>query len=131
MSNIEKEIIQLEHDLANAFNSGDIEAVLRFFSPDLVGFSSTTHERIEGLDALRKTFEYYLKEGSRVAFNISDIQVRDFDPLAIATFHWVVTIYHDGHDHRIPGRGTHVFQHSDTGWKIVHEHFSRAHHHES
>ena len=131
MNNLEKEITHLEHGIANAFNRGDIETVLQHFSPDLVGFSSTTHDRIEGLEALRKTFEYYLREGSEVTFDISDIQVRDYDSVVIATFYWVVTISRNSHSHRIPGRGTHVYKHSDTGWKIVHEHFSRAHHHES
>lgn len=129
MPNLEQAIKQLEEDMALAFNQRDVDRILIHFSPDLIGFSSTTHEHIQGLEALRKTFEYYLREGSRVEFSVSDIQVQDLDSAAVATFHWIVTIWHDDHSHEIPGRGSHVFIRSGEDWKVVHEHFSRAHQH--
>ncbi|MFQ5750660.1 MAG: YybH family protein [bacterium] len=128
MADIDKEITKIEEDMAVAFNRKEVDKVLTFFEPDMVGFSSTTHERVQGLDALRKTFEYYLKEGEKVEYSISNVLVQLFGNIAVASFHWVVNI-DDGHRvHEIPGRGTHVFHKKNEDWRVVHEHFSRAHH---
>lgn len=128
IKNLTKEIQKIEENMATAFNQRKVEKVLSFIDPNFIGFSSTTHDRIQGLDGFRKTIEYYLDESERVEYSVSDIQVNEFDPLAIATFHWVVVIYRGSHKHEIPGRGTHVFRRTDGGLKIIHEHFSRAHH---
>ena len=76
MTDIQKEITTLEEEMATAFNCKDIERILTFFESETVGFSSTTHERIQGRDALRKTFEYYLQEGEKVEYSISNVLVR-------------------------------------------------------
>lgn len=128
MPNLEKEITRIEQDMAATFNRKDIEKILTFFAPDMVGFSSTTHERIQGLDALRKTFEYYLAEGEKVEYSISNVMVQFFGNIAVASFYWVVTIDDGTRVHEIPGRGTHVLQKKNDTWRVVHEHFSRAHH---
>ncbi|MFQ5823021.1 MAG: YybH family protein [bacterium] len=129
MADLKNEITKIEQDMAAAFNRKDVDKVLTFFEPELVGFSSTTHKRIQGLDELRKTFEYYLAEGEKVAYSISNVLVQFFANIAVASFHWVVTINDGSRVHDIPGRGTHVFQKKNNQWRIVHEHFSRAHHH--
>lgn len=128
IKNLTQEILKIEENMATAFNQREVEKVLSFIDPNFIGFSSTTHGRIQGLDGFRKTIEYYLDESERVEYSVSDIQVTEFDPLAIATFHWVVIIHHGSHKHEIPGRGTHVFRETSDGLKIIHEHFSRAHH---
>jgi uncharacterized protein (TIGR02246 family) len=130
MPDLEKEIARIEQDMAAAFNRRDIEKVLTFFEPDMVGFSSTTHERIQGLDALRKTFEYYLAEGEKVEYSLSNVMLQFFGNIVVASFHWVVTIDDGTRVHEIPGRGTHVFHKKNDTWRVVHEHFSRAHHHQ-
>lgn len=129
MADLEKEITKIEEEMAAAFNRKDVEKFLTFFEPDMVGFSSTTHERIKGLDALRKTFEYYLEEGEKVEYTISNVLVQFFGNVAVASFRWVVTIDDGTRVHEIPGRGTHVFHKKKDAWRVVHEHFSRAHHH--
>ncbi|MFQ5434617.1 MAG: YybH family protein [Anaerolineae bacterium] len=128
MTDLVNEIRQIEQDMACAFNDKDVEKFLSFFSADLVGFSSTTHDRIQGLDALKKTFEYYLQEGEKVEFSVSNVAVQTFGDVAVASFHWVVTIDDGNRIHDIPGRGTHVFYKKNHKWLVVHEHFSRAHH---
>lgn len=129
MADLKKEITKIEEEMAAAFNRKDVDKILTFFDPELVGFSSTTHERIKGLEALRKTFEYYLEEGEKVEYSISNVLVQSFGNLAVASFHWVVSIDDGTRVHEIPGRGTHVFHKKNGEWRVVHEHFSRAHHH--
>jgi ketosteroid isomerase-like protein len=43
---------------------------------------------------------------------------------AVATFYWTVQL---GRGRKIHGRGTHVFTKQGKSWRVVHEHFSRAH----
>jgi ketosteroid isomerase-like protein len=128
--NLQAELTAIEQEMAAAFNAGQVDKILGYFSPDILGFSSTTHNRIQGLEALRKTFEYYQQEGRQVEFSVRDVVVQDLGTSAVATFYWQVVIHHRDHVHQIPGRGTHVFTRTDAGWRIVHEHFSRAHHNE-
>ena len=129
MKTITPIIIDLEEAQAKAFNAGDIDKLLEFFSPDFVGFSSTRHERIAGQQALRETFEYYLHQADKMEYSISEPTVQVFNDTAIITFYWVVKLTKDGETQEIKGRGSHVYARTNGDWKVVHEHFSRAHHH--
>jgi len=129
MKAVAPEIIELEESHVEAFNAGDLERLLEFFDPEVVGFSSTRHSRIAGTDAMRKTFEYYLHDAEKMTFSISEPTVQVFAETAIITFYWTVTLHQEGKEQEIKGRGSHVYARRDSQWKIVHEHFSRAHHH--
>src|SRR5258708_4768647 len=63
------EILQLEREQVRAINRGDVRGALKLFDRGFVGFSSTKHERIRGLGALRKTFDYYLKQAPKLAYH--------------------------------------------------------------
>jgi ketosteroid isomerase-like protein len=128
MESIEKLIIETEEKQVDAFNQADVDKILGFFDPDIVCFSSTKHERLVGQDALRGTFEYYLKEAEKVEYSISEPSVQLYGDTAILTFYWLVTLINGAKRREIHGRGSHVYFKRDGEWKIVHEHFSRAHH---
>jgi ketosteroid isomerase-like protein len=118
------EILQLEREQVRAINRGDVRGALKLFDRGFVGFSSTKHERIRGLGALRKTFDYYLKQAPKLAYHMEQPHVSGNGGTAVATFYWSVQL---GRGHKIHGRGTHVFAKQGKEWKVVHEHFSRAH----
>jgi len=122
-------ILGLEEAQAKAFNEGRVADILDFFHPDFVGFSSTKHDRITGLQALRETFEYYLHSADKIEYHISDPAVHLYGDMAIVTFYWVVALHSKANVQEIKGRGSHVYVQQNDAWKIVHEHFSRAHHH--
>lgn len=125
MSNVvRQQILRLEREQARAFNRGDVRGALRMFAPKFVGFSSTTHKRIRGLGALSKTFHYYLKRAPKLRYAIQQPQVQVSGDTAVATFFWTVQL---GRGRSVRGRGTHVFARQGSNWRIVHEHFSRAH----
>jgi ketosteroid isomerase-like protein len=128
MAEIEQHLIELEQRQVDAFNRGAIEEVLEHFDPALVGFSSTRHDRLHGLEALRRTFEYYLNQAHAVTYEITDPEVVVYGDVAIVTFYWVVNLTGPGKTRSVHGRGTHVYLNRRGAWKIVHEHFSRAHH---
>jgi len=118
------EILHLEREQVRAINRGDLRRALKLFDRGFVGFSSTKHQRIRGLGALRKTFDYYLKRAPKLAYHMEQPHVSVSGGTAVATFYWSVQL---GRRCKIHGRGTHVFTKQGREWKVVHEHFSRAH----
>jgi len=70
-----------------------------------VGFSSTKHQRIRGLGALRKTFDYYLKQAPKLAYHLEQPHVSVSGGTAVATFYWSVQL---GEGTKSTA-GTHVF----------------------
>ena len=118
------QILHLEREQVRAINRGDVRGALKLFDQGFVGFSSTKHQRIRGLGALRKTFDYYLKQAPKLAYHLEQTHVSVSGGTAVATFYWSVQL---GRGHKIHGRGTHVFSKQRKEWKVVHEHFSRVH----
>ncbi|HTT32837.1 MAG TPA: nuclear transport factor 2 family protein [Methylomirabilota bacterium] len=122
--NTRQQILQLERAQARAINHADLPGALLMFDRGFVGFSSTQHKRIRGLAALRKTFVYYLKRAPKLTYHMEQPHVSVSGGTAVATFYWTVQL---GPGHKIHGRGTHVFTKQGKDWRVVHEHFSRAH----
>lgn len=121
---VQNQILRLEREHAAAFNAGDVRGATRMFAPGFVGFSSTQHARIRGITALAKTFKYYLKRSPKMKYSIQQVKVGVSGTMAVATFYWRVAL---GRGKAIRGRGTHVFVRKGKTWRVVHEHFSRAH----
>lgn len=127
MSEVEKQIVKVENEIAAAFNRRDVAGLADFFDEGMIGFSSTKHERLRGLEALRSTFNYYLHQSEVVEFALDEIKVQHFGAVAVSTFYWSVTLGSNKGEREIHGRGSHVFVEKSGQWKIVHEHFSRSH----
>jgi len=127
MADVLKELVGIEEECAKAFNQREIETLLSYFSDDILGFSSTKHDRFSGKDELRQTFEYYLSEAEEVTYQITEPQATDLGDVAVLSFYWKVILKTGEKVNEIPGRGSHVFRRINGEWKIVHEHFSRAH----
>lgn len=128
MEEVESLILSFEQEQVEAFNKGDVDKILSYYDPDIVGFSSTKHDRFVGLEDLRKTFEYYLQKTSKLEYSISDPSIQVFGEIAILSFYWLVVTVYGKTRREVQGRGSHVYRKKNGQWKIVHEHFSRAHH---
>ena len=120
---IRSQILKAEREQVRAINHGDIPGALRMFHKSFVGFSSTRHDRIRGLGALAKTFQYYLKRAPKMTYRIEQPRVHVSANTAVATFYWTVGL---GKGRNVRGRGTHVFARQGKSWRVIHEHFSRA-----
>lgn len=123
-SSTRAQILRLEREQANAINRGDVRAALRMFDKSFVGFSSTQHNRIRGLAALARTFHYYLRRAPKMDYRIQQPHVHADGNVAVATFYWTVG---RGPGRALRGRATHVFVRKGKNWRVIHEHFSRAH----
>lgn len=119
-----QQILRLEREQARAINHGDVPAALRMFDKRFFGFSSTRHERIRGISALTRTFHYYLKRAPKMTYRIEQAQVHASGDTVVATFYWKVGL---GRGRTVRGRATHVFAKAGKSWRVIHEHFSRAH----
>ncbi len=123
MSAAQRTILQLERQQERDFNQRRVPQLLAGFAPGFVGFSSTKHARIAGRSALKKTFLHYMRQAPRVRYRIAQPRVQVFGSSAVASFYWTVNLGRRA----VRGRGTHVFVKKGKHWRIVHEHFSRAH----
>src|SRR5258708_39737017 len=99
------EILQLEREQVGAINRGDVRGALKLFDGGFVGFSSTKHERIRGLGALRKTFDYYLKQAPKLAYHMEQPHVSVNGGAALATFSWSVQVGPGRKIHRLDTTG--------------------------
>jgi len=86
------EILRLEREQVRAINRGDVRGALKLFDRGFVGFSSTKHQRIRGLGALRKTFHFYLKRAPKMAYHMDQPDVSVSGGTAVATFYWSVQL---------------------------------------
>ena len=121
---VQTQILRLEREHAAAFNAADVRGATKMFAPGFVGFSSTRHARIRGITALANTFTYYLERSPKMKYTIQQAKVDVHGTMAVATFYWKVSPARGG---SIRGRGTHVFTRKGKAWRVVHEHYSRAH----
>jgi hypothetical protein len=124
MKTAQRQILHLERQQEKDFNHHSLNKLLQSFAPGFVGFSSTKHARITSRSALKKTFQHYLRQSPRVRYRIAQPRVQVFNGTAVASFYWTVEL---GARRRVRGRGSHVFVKRGRTWRIVHEHFSRAH----
>ena len=128
MDSLEKGLVNIEKAIVKYFNEGKLKEILQFFDANhFVGFSSTRHERVTSLSALKKTFQHYLEEGDKVTYSVKNVKVNIYGEGALTTFYWQVDIEKKKKVKKIDGRGSHVFLMLEDGWKIVHEHYSKAH----
>ena len=127
MDEIENQIVRIENSITELFNQKKIKEILQFFNPDFIGFSSTKHERVTSLGQLKKTFLHYLDEGDTLKYHIKNLKVKIYGEAALATFYWNVELKKKKKVKNIDGRGSHIFLMGEEGWKIVHEHYSKAH----
>jgi len=127
MDTFEKEVVNIEKSIVKYFNQKDINGILKFFVKGFTGFSSTRHERLTSVGQLKQTFLYYLKEGDKVTYSINGLKVHIYGEFALATFYWKVNIRKRRKVRNVNGRGSHVFLMQEDTWKIVHEHYSKAH----
>jgi ketosteroid isomerase-like protein len=71
---------------------------------------------------------HYLKEGDEVKYSIKNLNIKIYGEGALSSFYWTVEITKRKKTKTIHGRGSHVFLiNEEAGWKIVHEHYSKAH----
>ncbi|MFQ5818006.1 MAG: nuclear transport factor 2 family protein [Terriglobia bacterium] len=119
-----QEIVKLERQQVRDVNARRLRRLLQDFDPRFVGFSSTRYARIRGRQALADTFRYYLRRARQLRYRIAQPRIDLYGEAAVATFYWTVAL---GGGRSVRGRGTHVLVRRGRTWRIVHEHFSRAH----
>ena len=127
MDAIEKIFVDKERAMVKLFNAKEINPILNYFDDNFSGFSSTKHERLTKKSQLKKTFLHYLDEGEKVKYSIKSIKVDVLGECTVTSFYWQVDIHKKKKVKSLNGRASHVYVQIGDGWKIAHEHFSKAH----
>jgi hypothetical protein len=120
----QQQILRLERQQEKDFNQHRVDRCVALFDSAFIGFSSTRHARIAGRAALKKTFLHYLRQSPRLRYRIAQPRVQVLNGCAVASFYWTVQL---SPRRAVRGRGSHVLVRQGKTWRIVHEHFSRAH----
>lgn len=122
---IEREIIALERAALSRWGRGDPSGYLELCAPDVVYFDPFTARRIDGLDALRS---YYEGIRGQIAIDRDDlvdarVQAMGRD-LAVLTFTYVSY----GNEGTMRWYCTEVFRRDDSGFRLIHTHWSLPKH---
>jgi len=127
MDSIQKEFANKERAMVKLFNAKKVDDILEYFDDSFVGFSSTKHERLTKKSQLKKTFLHYLDEGDSVKYSIKSLKVDILGECAVTSFYWQVDIHKKKKVKSLNGRASHIYMQGAEDFKIVHEHFSKAH----
>jgi ketosteroid isomerase-like protein len=83
-NDVDSEIRQCTEDFFAAVNSGDIDKIMSFYTPDVVAFDMTPPLQFVGVNAYRKSWENGLGTMKEIKFEARDYKVFANDDLAFA-----------------------------------------------
>ncbi len=122
----EAQIRGLLDDWAEAARSGDIDAIMAVYAPDIVAFDAIGKLQFKGADAYRKHWQACLEMCSGpMIFEMLDLSITAGAGIAFA--HYLLRcgrIGDDGEEQAGWMRVTVCWQKRSGRWKVAHEHFS-------
>jgi ketosteroid isomerase-like protein len=122
----ETQIRGLLDDWAQAARSGDIDAIMGHYAPDLLSFDAIAQLQFKGADAYRKHWQACMEMCSGpMIFEIHDLGIAAGSGVGFG--HYLLRcgrIGEDGKEQAGWMRATVCFRKGKAGWTIVHEHFS-------
>ena len=123
----EAEIRDLLDSYGRAVLSGDVDAILSYYTDDIVAYDAIGDLRFHGLPAYRQHWEMclsFMKEGPPI-YDIHEAGISASERLAFV--HYLVRCGdcdQEGRERSGWMRGTACLRREEAGWRIAHEHFS-------
>jgi ketosteroid isomerase-like protein len=122
----EAQIRELLDDWAQAARTGDIDAIMAPYAPDVLSFDAIAQLQFKGVDAYRKHWQAYIAMCSGpMIFEIHDLSITAGDGVAFG--HYLLRcgrIGEDGKEQAGWMRGTVCWSKRSGRWTVAHEHFS-------
>jgi Domain of unknown function (DUF4440) len=115
-----QEIISLEREAARAIQQGNGTFFHRVYSDDFAG--TLSHGQQINKDQWIATIQS--RTVQRESFNATDIKVRVFQNIAIATCLWSSRFIRNGQHIGNQLRATHVYINTPSGWRVVSGHIT-------
>jgi len=118
------EIEAFLEEVAEHFNSEDLDAIVSVFAPDALDFGDGQHI-VADQDSLKAVFAKHFEEASELNWKPEIVHVYfPSSSTAIMALEWTYSFVQDGKTIESPGLATLYVVKGDAGWKIQHRHYS-------
>ncbi len=120
--NIARKLVALERQALDGWVKGNPDHDLATYDPAVTLFQTPFATRLDGLPAVRESYERYRGMPVCDGYEIVDPKVQASGDIAVLTFHFECR---NGSD---PSRyfATQVWQQKKEGWKVIHTHWSKV-----
>lgn len=116
----ERELLAIERASMDGWAKGDSGPMLAAADPDITLFHVMTHERVEGIAAVKALYAPYEGRPLYDSYKIDNPKVQAGGDMAILTYQLVTR---NGDTSRIYN-ASEVYQRKNADWKAIHTHFS-------
>jgi conserved hypothetical protein len=122
----EADIRKRADDWAKAIRAKDIDAVMSFYTPNIVSFDLDPSLRYAGTENKRRAWqEFFAAHTGPLTYEVSELNITTQGELAfVHSLNHVKGALANGHNSDIWVRWTACFQKIDGAWLIVHDHVS-------
>ncbi|MBI4908168.1 MAG: DUF4440 domain-containing protein [Acidobacteria bacterium] len=117
-----QELLALERKAMNGWQTGDPGPQLAITDPQITFIHAEIGKRIEGLPALKELYASYRGAPLFDSFDILSPKLQTAGSVVVLTYQLVQT---RGSNTRY-WNGTHVYQKTPEGWRVIHSHWSAA-----
>ncbi|MFO7769366.1 MAG: nuclear transport factor 2 family protein [bacterium] len=114
-----EQIIRAIRTTNEAWTSGEIERVQKLFHPAAVHVSPDFTRRVEGREAIVRSYEDFTRQAVTREFEEFDHSVDLFGDSAVATYRFRVTYERNGEARRVEGSEILVFRRMGQGWQAI------------
>jgi hypothetical protein len=116
----ERELIAMERTSMDGWLKGDSGPMLAASDPDITLFHVITERRLEGVAAVKDLYAPYAGRPLYDSYRIENPMVQSGADMAILSYQLVT---HNGSLTR-KWNVTEVYQKKESGWRVIHSHFS-------
>src|SRR5262249_40063567 len=113
------DVRQLVGRINEAWRSGQAEHLGDYFHPDMVIVGPGYQELARGRDACVASYRAFLQASVVRAYRESDLAVREWGGVAVATYAWEMDYEQGGRLHRESGTDLFVFERQGETWLAV------------
>jgi ketosteroid isomerase-like protein len=118
---VAEEIVAMERAALDRWGKGDPSGFLEICAPDVVYFDPFIERRLEGLDALTALYESVRGQVAFGRYDLLNPHVQEIGDAAVLTFNFLSWTGETADR----WNSTEVYRRTDSGWRIVHTHWSR------
>ncbi len=111
---------------AAAINARDLNQLAEIWSeaPEILLFDVPPPGRFRGWNQVARVFSEFFARFSEISLTVADVEVGVHGDLAYASYDWSLSGAMGEVAVRDRGQATSIYRREDTGWRLVHAHYS-------
>jgi len=119
-------VIALERAALDRWGKGDTQGYLTTYAPEITYFDPSLEHRVDGLEAMKA---YYAPIAGKIKVSRYDMiapKVQQYGDVAVLSFQLISYGNKPDGSEQVLARwnSTEVYRHTESGWKIAHNHWS-------